>query len=497
MKIFQISLLILVLFPLIGAHAQHIFSEQKMEYKKPFNEHDLHRCFDVGEEEFVMLMEGKKHIFTLGRYDKYLFSKWEKKLEFLDKESVPQIFLKGDSAIIINYTYSKKEKKASLRTQIFDTKNGEELFAQMFDPAIDLDPAFVPVLSLSEDKSMLLLYHYATSHEGEPRTTLTLFRIGNSTPLKDVYVNPDMFSSSVTTEVHINNQGDILLAVADPVSFKANVFFWGFENTHPIILESNYFFERPPDKIGKIEIQHTGSHEYFLAFSALIEKELIGFTAMLADLETNNISNSKTVNFHQQEISDLYSDYITTSDKQKKKQLKIPSNLEDFTLLTSYSISSGDVILIFEKLETPVLYQQSLSGINLEWYPEIKEDKYYLGEDIALICISPEGIIRWKKVIQKIQYSKENALSLSYLVQMKDNIMQMLIWDSVKNGKFFLLGINTLDGNEQEKIELIANKSYDYTKNYSCFIDENFILLCGISPGNSQNRKILLIEMDR
>ncbi len=497
MKRFLISLLILVIFPLIGIHAQHIFSEQTMEYKKPFNAHDLHRCFDVGEEEFVMLMEGKKHIFTLGRYDKYLFSKWEKKLEFLDKESVPQIFLKGDSAIIINYTYNTKEKKVSLRTQIFDTKNGEELFAQMFDPAIDLDPAFVPVLSLSEDKSMLLLYHYATIHEGEPRATLTLFRIGNSTPLKDVYVNPNMFSSSVTTDVHINNQGDILLAVADPVSFKANVFFWEFENTHPIILESNYFFERPPDKIGKIEIQQTGSHKYFLAFSALIEKELIGFTTMLTDLSTNQISNPITVNFSQQEISDLYNNYIVTSDKQKKKQLKTPSNLDDFSLLTSYLISSGDIILVFERLETPVLYQQPLSGINLEWYPEKKEDKYYLGEDIALICINPEGSVKWQKVIQKVQYSKENALALSYMAQMKDDLLRMVIWDSTKGGKFYLLGINTLDGNEQEKIELTSNKSYESTKSYSCFIDKHFILVCGISPGNSQKRKLLLVELDK
>jgi hypothetical protein len=43
-------------------------------------------------------------------------------------------------------------------------------------------------------------------------------------------------------------------------------------------VESNFFLERPAERIGNIDVVRQGPSSYFISFSAIIDDELIGFS---------------------------------------------------------------------------------------------------------------------------------------------------------------------------------------------------------------------------
>ena len=56
------------------------------------------------------------------------------------------------------------------------------------------------------------------------------------------------------------------------------------------------------------------------------------------------------------------------------------------------------------------------------------------------------------------------------------------------------MDIDTNDGSLQKKINLIPEGKFDFTKKYSCLLDEDSAIICGISTFNAMKRTLMLVE---
>ena len=72
-----LCVMICLLLPNTGK-GQHIFSENPLDYSKFFQPYDIPYIIPMEGKQFVMLAEHKKNVLLMGRYDEYLFEKWER-----------------------------------------------------------------------------------------------------------------------------------------------------------------------------------------------------------------------------------------------------------------------------------------------------------------------------------------------------------------------------------------------------------------------------------
>jgi hypothetical protein len=478
----------------VNLHAQTVFSEKQLDYKKALIPYDVPYTFALPGKEFIMLQERKKNVMVLGRYDQYLFEKWEKEIEFSKEQHVPEIFVRRDTVITYSCTVLKDKKQIQLTFRYFSVTDGTEFQPTSYVLEGEFSESINPILAFSDDRSKFVIYNYPISVNGETKTGFQIFKIGIEKPLSQFQQDPSVFASPKAHKVYLNNNGDILLAAVDPVEFRAETYFRQFESTELIKSESNFFFERPPDKIGEIEILRQGASSYFITFSGIIENELIGFSVLGINVVLKTVMFSYNQNISQEEIASAYENFILTSEKQKKKYLVIPESLEDFRLVQTFENEDKDVIVVFEELEIPSGFHERVTDFDMPWKFKTKEDKFYYGGDIIMYCFTEAGIRKWKKAIQKSQFSQANSLGLSYIPYLQSNELSLLCSESSKDGNFYVLRINTTDGSLVEKVNLLPDENLECTKKYSCWLNADAVIVCGISATNSAKRNLMLVE---
>ena len=488
-----IFILILFFFPSSGS-GQNIFTEKALEYKNEFLPYDIAYTVPLEDKEFVMLTEQKKNKMKLGRYDQYFFDKWEKEIEFDKAESVPQLFIKGDSIVIFDFTSDSDKNQFRLNFQYFDLKSGKDTLATGYVFDMMENAQFSPKISFSSDRSKFVVYNYIVHHEKTRKVEFQIFDLGKKTPLNKHYLDLEKFTSTIAGSVHLSNDGDLFMALVEAENFKTETFFWASNSKEPRHIQNNFFFERPVEKIGNIDIIRQSNSSYIVTFSALIDEELIGFNVTGYNIVLQTVMFSHNQNFGNGEIESLYDKYYVTSDNQRKKYLKIPDVLKEFRLVGSFENTANNIILVIENLEIPTSFHKNSVSDNMSWKYKTKEDKFYFGGDILLYCFTESGEIKWKKAIQKTQFSQANSLGLSYIPRMSQDVLKLLLYESSKNGNFYLLDINTLDGSLTKTINLLPDKKLEFTKKYSCWLNDNSLVICGVSPTNYKKRTLMLVE---
>ena len=199
-------------------------------------------------------------------------------------------------------------------------------------------------------------------------------------------------------------------------------------------------------------------------------------------------------NLRKEAIHDIYQTCYYTEEDQKKKNLEIPEILENFRFTRSFVNSQQDIILMFEDLEIPVEYHDHVTGSNMPWKYKNREDKFYSGGDILLYCFTQRGQEKWKKAIQRTQYSQGNGLGLSCIGAIHDDQLRLLTFESSKRGDIYVMDIDTSDGSLIKKINLIPDRRSEFTKKYSCLLDTNAVIICGIAPASIYRRSLMLVE---
>jgi len=491
MKLFPVILLSFTLSFYQQALSQHVFSEKAFEYKRTFLPYEMPYVFPLKDKQFVMLREEKKNLMKLGRYDQYFFEQWEKDIEFDRRESVPQVLIKGDSVVAYSFTIFQKIDSIKLNFRIFDLENGEETNQISFLTSSLENESYQSELIFSEDHSKFVIKHFP---DQSGNMEFSIFELGKTEPSLNHVLSLDELKGSSMHKIHLSNNGDLLLASVDPGDFRSQIFFWSAKSTDRTHIDSNFFLERPADQIENIQIIRQGPSSYFIAFSAFIEDELTGFSVLGVNVILKTVLMTYNQNFNGVEIRDLYDSYLMTAEKQKKKRLKIPDLLEEFRFVSSIKTSENDIILFFEELDIPVDFHNSETKKNMPWKHKSDESKFYFGGDLLIYCFDDTGQIKWKKAIQKTQFSQANALGLSFIPRIFSNHLDLLMYDSSKGGNFYIMSINTSDGELIEKINLLPDGKFEFTKKYSCWLSPKSVLLLGIAPINIRKRTLMLVE---
>lgn len=489
-----------IIFPLflfflpISSSGQLIFSEKDLEYKGEFLPYDVAYTFPLEDKEFIMLTEQKKNRMKLGRYDQYFFEKWEKEIEFSKDESAPQLFIKGDSVIAYNFTPVNEGNQFRVSFQYYNLENGADSLATSYVIEAEDNDQFSPKISFNKDKSKFVIYNHLVNQENISKIEFQIFELGKDEPTKKLYLDKEKYASAKSNTVHLSNDGDLFLVLVEAENFKSDIYFWSANSKEPSHVQNNFFFERPAEKIENINIIRQGSSSYFVTFSALIEDELIGFNVTGFNVVLRTVMFSHNQNLRKSEIESLYDNYYVTSKDQRKKRLEIPDALNEFRLVGSFENSENDVILLVENIEISTSFHENSMSDHMPWKYKTKEDKFYFGGDILLFCFTESGEMKWEKTIQKTQFSQANSLGLSFLPRMKEDVLKLLLYESANGGKFYILDMNTLDGSLTKTTNLLPDKKLEFTKKYSCWLNDNAVIICGISPTNYKKRSLMLIE---
>ncbi len=490
MKNIFIPVLSLFLLFVGGAqiHAQNVFSEMDLDYKKPLLPYDVSYTIPLADKEFVMLSERKKNNMILARYDEYFFKKWGLSVQFPKEESVPQIFLKGDSIVISSYTDLTKQLRLTCR--YFDVDFGSEAPATNYVFGSANQNGRAPKILFSENKSKFVLYNLVDGNN----ISFQIYDIGKETPTAIYALDKDILYVSKTIGVHLSDAGDLFVAVVDPGNFNLETYFWAANNPAMKSVSNNFFFERPANVIGKINIVRQSVSSYFVSFPAKIDEELIGFSVTGVNVALQTVMFSHHQNFSSDEIQSVYENYLVTSPDQKNRFLNIPKNLDDYGLARSFVNSEKDIILVFENLEKPSEFHENVMESNMGWNHTFKKEKFYFGGDLLVYCFSESGEMKWKKAIQKTQFSQGNVSGNSFIPKVDGNQLMLLCYESAKGGSVYVLNINTLDGTLTNKTDLFPNNKYEFIKKYSCWLNPNSVVVCGVSPRNISKRTVMLVE---
>lgn len=490
----RITIPLIFLFLPILCFGQNIFSEMELTYKKKFLPYDIPYTFALKDKQFIMLSELKKNSMKLAKYDQYFFEAWEKEIEFSEEESAPQAFLREDTLFTYSITTISEKKQVRFSVRNFDTNTGNEFQATNYVFGLIEKEGYAPQVSFSEDKTKFLIYNNLVQKEGQNKVEFQVFDIGNETALFHYYLDPEQLSPARACSAHLSNDGDIFLTSIHSGDYKLNVYFLSPKSNEIIAISNNFFFERPVEKIEEINIVRQSASSYFVSFTAKIEDELIGFNVTAFNVVLKSVMFSHNQNLRKDEIRSLYENYYFTTDQQKKKYLEIPETLENYRLTKSFVNTKNDIILSFEDLEIPVDFYKNAPSENMPWKSKSKEDKFYFGGDILMYCFAATGEIKWKKTIQKTQFSQGSSLGLSYVANMIEDHLHLLMYESSKGGNFYIMDFDTSDGSLNKTINLLPEKKFEYTKKYSCWLDANAVILCGISPVNITKRTLMLVE---
>jgi hypothetical protein len=478
----------------LPATAQNVFSEKDFEYKKTLLPYDAAYTIGLDDKQFIMLQEVKKNQMKLGRYDQYFFELWERPIEFDAKESAPKIYVKGDSVVAYSYTLVPDKNLLRLTFIFFDLSSGAELGQTKYEIAVRNDEGFLPHLTFSDSRSKFVVYNFLDQGGDANAAQFSIYEPGVAEPLKKYSLPQDKLTGNVKAKAQLSDNGDLLLAIVDAENFKTGAVFWNSKNGDSSEIESNFFLERPADKIGNIDIVRQGASSYFISFSANIEDELIGFGVLGVNVVLKTVLFAHNQNFTADEINELYDSYYVTSEDQKKKRLEVPSVLNQFRLVGSFKNDGNDIILAFEELELPVSIDHLNTDRNLAWKHKSNEDKFYFGGDVIFYCFSESGQIKWKRTIQKSQFSQANSLGLSFIPRMDKDQLDLLCYESSKGGNFYVLSINTSDGSLAQNVNLLPDKKYEFVRKYSCWLTGHAVVICGVAPTNINKRTLMLVE---
>lgn len=483
----------IILLVSLKTWAQNVFSEKILDYKKTILPYDLPAINPVEGRNFILLEEQKKNVLKTGRYDQYFFEQWIKSITFDQKESVPQFLAYGDTLLIFRLTPLKDHSKIKVSFDLI-AFSGAETGKMQYEIPYTFSDRFIPKIIFSPDRSMFMVYNFLGTGENSSQVQFHIFRVGETTAFSTHTLSDETFPDGIQSNVYLEEDGDLLLTLINAFDYKITTCYWTPQSNEPSRIEGNFFLERPPSGIGGIEIIQQGASSYMIAFAANIENELIGYSVLGVNVVLKTVMFSNNLNFKQDEINQLYTDYLITGEKQKKKHLKIPVKLNNFRLIRGDLTSENNIILTFEELARPVWHHQSYYQGSMPWKIRYDEDKYLFGGDLLFYCLNPNGEIIWKKTIQKTQYSKGATHGLSMIPRFREDRLDMIMHESSKGGNTYMLSLNTTDGSLREKINLLPGNKHDFVKKYSCWLDDRAALLCITGRSSQNKRKLLLVE---
>ncbi len=487
MKFFQVwTLLIFFIgnYPTI-LHAQQVFSKTEFGYKGIFQPYDLPAMLPAGSKDFIMLRQFNRNTMELCRYDQYLFEVWKKSIRFEEEKSVPQIFMKGDSIMLL--TVRTTADTCELEIRIHNSIKGE--FLKRLHVGFSIFPLGdkPPDIVLSKKHSKLMVFNYSSSPDSVMMEFTIIDLTGNHPP-EHITLPESVFNPSASA-AFVTDKSDIFLAAADAEARKMYTCFRSSRTREWAVVAANYQFD--DSDVSEISIQPLGPTSWMAAYSVMSGNRLTGLGTLAVNVILKSVIYNKAIHFNENEVGDLYSDKVVIDLKAEKSAKNPYEDMDDFYLTQTYKTPENSVITIIEKQEDPTPFHKGISLAPLSWDFTINEDNTVTSGDILIFCLSDQGEVLWKKAIVKRQEVFGTNLGLSYISALYGNNLSLM---GHTGRGFFALTLKTTSGLVTRSLDLLPGKDYLFTKRYSCWLDGFSVVLCGISPPNNGLRKLMLVE---
>ncbi|MDZ7608820.1 MAG: hypothetical protein U5K79_25290 [Cyclobacteriaceae bacterium] len=471
-------------FPSI-LHAQQVFSKTEFGYKGIFQPYDLPAMLSAGGRDFIMLRQFNRNTMELCRYDQYLFEVWKKKITFDEGKSVPQIFMKGDSIMLLSARTTADTCELEIR--IHNSRNGD--FLKRLNAEFSRFPLgnLPPDIVLSNNHSKLMVFNHSSS----PDSAMTAFTVINlnGNLASELITLPEPAINPSTSNARITDKGDIFYAAADNETRRMYTCFRSSRTGEWTIITADFPFD--DSDVSEISIQPLGATSWIVAYSAKSGNRLTGLGALAVNVILKSVIYNEVIRFTEREVDELYSDKVVINSKAEKSAENPYAAMDDFYLTQTFRTPENSVIAIFEKQEVPTQFHKGISLAPLSWDFTINEDNAVTSGDILIYCLSDLGETLWKKVILKRQEVYGTNLGLSYISALYGSNLSLM---GHTGRDFFALTLKTTDGSVTRSLDLLPGKDYHFTKRYSCWLDGYSVVLCGISPPNDGLRKLMLVE---
>ncbi len=467
--------------------SQKIFSEGDFDYNKTFAPYEVSLVDGISSNDFLLLGEYQKGVFRFSRFDEYFIDKWSQVLDFGKEGGFPALIKLNDEALV--FRYWTNDGKATVEIRGFNIETGElvrtasKVIFESSEKDADIQ------LKFSESRSHFLVYSFNPEQSAD-----IIFDVYSTTVLDKIRshnLHLDV-ARGKNLKPYLNDSGEVFVAVGDPGSYTIDAYYLK-QNTSAVKLSSNFSFKRPADSFSAMRILKQSESTYMVVTAANIEGELVGINVSSYNVVLKSHLTSNTFDIDQSFISETYQGSVFTSENQKKKYISTPDKLINTDLQEIIKDTNGNFTLIFEMQELPSTYHELEKGLNFGMKWKDPEEFYYNSEDILLVNIGSEGMINWKKAIQKTQSSMGHGLTLSYLANLKkDNELQLVMKESAKGSSLFYFNIDLENGNTISRQGFIDDK-IDINKNYCAWLSDNVLLLCGYKPGSTK-RKYYFVE---
>jgi len=485
----SLSFFLLLLLPFYGI-GQSILSEKPAEVNKYFLPYDLSYTLALENKQFIQLTELQSNTMMLGRYQADFSKVWERQIDFDMGESVPEVFFRRDTIFVYSCTTIKEKSKFIVTFRYFDLNTGDEIHGDVYAIVFSEKSETWPEITFSKDKKKFIIYNYISIHQDEEKAGFQVFEIGKKDALFQYYLAPEIISPSKTSSIHLSDQGDVFFVSANIEENSVESYFWNSRNQEVNRLSSSFFFERQIDEIGEIDILRQSVSSYFVSFTSKFENELVGFNVTSLNVILKTVMFSHNQNLASDAIKSAYKNYYRVSENQMP--LEVPQNLQNFRLVKSIINHENDVVLIFENLE--IVKDFWKIDNNMIWETKVKKDKKYFGGDILMFCFSASGDLIWANALQKNQISRGCGSGLSFIERVDNENLRLLLQESSDEGGIFILEVNMIDGSLTQVMDLFPGRNLNITRKYSCWLDDNSLLICGIAPTNIYKRSLMLVE---
>ncbi|GEM_PF-2492424 len=477
-----------IFFSPIKVWSQLVISESDYQYKRDFAPYEVSNIVGLPDQQMIFLLEDGKRRFRLIRYDEYFFEKWSTSIEYKRGGSFPKLLLKEDKAIIFRFWAHEKEAFAEVRT--YSIHSGQlisEVKETILKSSFELSDIKI---KFSEDLDKFVIYNYWSDDSQQD-----LFEVYDSNELQKRYtyqINvPETLNKKKT--VYLNSDGELFVAVADEGTFNIDGYFFDPDNSdQPIVLNSSFTFQRPANTIQQMFVVKQSISTYSVILAANIDEEMVGMNITSFNVVLNSVLFSNSYDLDEEFILETYFDKIITTENQRSRFLEAPEDLSNFYMTEIYLNSEGEMVCMIENQEFRSEYHELSKGMNkpLKW--KETEDVYYECEDIILVNLSSVGEIIWNKVIHKTQSEKGKGLGLSYFSKMYGDTLRLVTQEEARGDSFYRFDINTSTGELINRYSFI-DKNLMYNKNYSGWIDERTLVICGY-PANTKSRAFYLVE---
>jgi len=473
-------------------NGQRIISETPPAVNRYFLPYDLSYSIALKDKHFIQLREQKSNIMQLSRYNEKLNDVWQKDISFDMGESVPEIFLKGDTVVLYSHNTVKEKNKFIIAFRYFDLVSGEEIPGNVYPVTFSLRSGIWPSMSLSEDKSKMVIYNFLSDNHNENKACFQVYDIGDESMKFQYFLDKQTLHASKNSSIHLSNFGDIFYISSDAKESMIESYFWraGKQEVHN--LSTPFLFESQVDEIGEINISRQSVSSYFVSFTANYENSLVGFNITSYNVILKTVMFSHSQNLDEATIqSSLVNSYDFGSAEMSDLKTK---NLQNYRLVKSIVNDEKDVILIFEDL-TPIDNDWKVNN-NMVWNPKIKKDKKYLAGGILMFCFSASGEQLWMNAVQKTQLSRASSLGHSFVERIDHEHLRLLMQESSNGSGIFMLEVNMWDGAISKVVDLLPGKNLNLSKKYSCWIDDKSLLICAVAPSNIHKKSFMLLELE-